>query len=235
MIDNQEVLHCANCGTSFFEDNGINRIGIDRARTLAKERYNKGSVIGQKPVCPRDESPLTLLSNTESVPRTVKLFQCPQCHGILASADDLELFKRAQLSKLDYFKSWNMPLGSLKGVLAIALLLVISGSILWTYSTVSQEATIRSEASELIKTIEVSGAADYTLISFRTKEAVKSTLVIDNLSTHQQTFVPISEVPKTTHTVSFARPSSEYLVTYRVRLEDKNGRTVNSQEVKISP
>ncbi|MBI1863100.1 zf-TFIIB domain-containing protein [Candidatus Microgenomates bacterium] len=233
MLDNQEILHCANCGSSFFEDNGINRIGIERARELAKERYNRGSAIGPKPTCPRDESQLKLLANVESIPATVRLFQCPQCLGILAGADDLELFKRAQLSKLDYFKSWNLPLGSLRGVLAIGLLVLLSGSLFWSFNTLSKEATIRSEAAGLIKHVDVSQTDSYIFFSFRTKTPVRATLIIENRADHSITTQPMSGDLKTVHTVSIPRPADTKLIFYRVRLEDADGHTVDTKEVEV--
>lgn len=232
-LDNQEILHCANCGTSFFEDNGINRISIIKARELAKERYNLGLTVGHKVTCPRDETALKLISNTEAVPATVRLFQCPRCLGILASANDLELFKRAQLSKLDYFKTWNMPLGSLRGVLAIGLLLLLSGSIYWTYNSITRQAIIRSEAEESIKNIHVTYAGRYMFMSFRTKIPVRTSLVVDNKTTQKVSITPISKELKTLHTITVTRPSGNERVNFRVRLIDRDGRTVDSKEVKL--
>lgn len=233
-LDNQEILHCANCGTSFFEDNGINRIDILKARDLAKERYNNNVVMPQKPICPRDETELKLVSGTEAVPATVRLYMCHTCQGVLASANDLENFKKAQLAKLDYFKSWNMPLGSLRGVLAMGLLFLLSGTIYWTYNTVSKEATIRSEAEGLINNVDVSYNGRYMFVAFKTKTAVRASLVIDNRTTNKVTIVPISTESKTLHTITIARPSTNETVLYRVRLEDRDGRVVDTKEIELN-
>ena len=232
-LENQEILHCANCGATFFEDNGINRIDILKARDLAKERYNNNVVMPQKPVCPRDETELKLVSGTEAIPTTVRLYMCHTCQGVLASAEDLEKFKRAQLAKLDYFKSWNMPLGSVRSVLAMGLLVLLSGSIYWTYNTVSKEATIRSEAEGLINNIDVSYNGRYMFVAFKTKTAVRASLVIDNKTTNNVTVVPISAGTQTLHTVTIARPSTNETVLYRVRLEDRDGRVVDTKAIEL--
>lgn len=233
MLDNQEILHCANCGTSFFEDNGINRISIDKAKQLSQERYSSGLTIGHNPTCPRDESVLKIQSGTDSIPSSVRLFICPECHGLLASADDLELFKRAQLSKLDYFKAWNIPLGSLRGVLAIGLLLLLSGSVYWSYNTITRKATIQSEAQESINNIDVSYSGRYMHISFRTKIPLRASLIVDNKTTHTVSTLPISKAQSVLHSVTISRPADNEDVSYRVRLMDSRGRTVDSKEIEL--
>lgn len=233
MFGLHEVLHCANCGTSFFEDNGINRIDIVKARELAQERYNKGLTPGQKVTCPRDETVLKVVSGTEAVPRTVRLYACPECLGILVSADDLEAFKRAQLSKLDYFKAWNLPLGSVRGVLAIGLIVVLSGTLYYTYNTITREATIRSEASELIKNIHTTTSGRYIFVSFSTKIPVKSWILIENQTKGQTVIQPVSQELKKLHTVTLTQPSEGEQTVYRVRLVDGAGRTVDTQEIKL--
>jgi hypothetical protein len=152
---------------------------------------------------------------------------------MLAAADDLELFKRAQLSKLDYFKSWNMPLGSLRGVLAIALLLILSGSLFWSYNTIQQVATIRSEASDLINNIHVSRTGNYMLISFRTKTPLRASLITDNLTTHKITVTPISNGLTRLHTISVTRPAGSDLVKYRIKLQDGAGHTIETRDVVV--
>lgn len=232
-LENQEILHCANCGASFFEDNGINRIGIDTARHLARERYKQGLVPGHKPNCPRDEVTLKQISNTEAVPATVRLYQCPECRGMLVGADDLELFKRAQLSKLDYFKSWGLPLGSLRGVLAIGLLVALSGSVYWSYNALSNRALIRSEAEELMNKVDISFAGRYMFIGFKTSTAVKSSLIIEDKHTGRITTLPISQKPQTIHTITVDAPPASHSLIYRIQLQDVFGRTVQSQELEL--
>lgn len=233
VLDNQEILHCANCGSSFFEDNGINRISIDRARQLAKERYKQGLTPSYKPNCPRDEAVLKLLSNTEAIPPTVRLYQCPECLGILAPADDLELFKRAQLSKLDYFKAWGLPLGSLRGVLAIGLLFLLSGSLYWSYNSINREAIIRSEADGLLQNIDVSFAGRYMFIGFKTNTPLKSSILIEDKETRRIITVPVSATLKTIHTVTLTAPANTDNFIYRVRIQDKDGRTVETKQIDL--
>ncbi len=233
MLDNQEILHCANCGASFFEDNGINRISIDKARNLAKERYNLGLKPSQKPTCPRDEAALKLLSGTNSIPANVRLYLCPECLGILAPADDLELFKRAQLAKLDYCKAWNLPLGSLKGVLAIGLLVMLSGTLYYTYNAVTREATIRSEASEVIKNITTIYTGRYILISFSTRTPVRTSVVIENKTTGKTLITPVSPDLRTVHAITLDQPATGQNVAYKVRLIDRDGRTVDTKEIEL--
>ena len=51
VYDGQNVLHCRTCGSSFFEENGINHISLESAETLANDQQ-EAIIIGKPKICP---------------------------------------------------------------------------------------------------------------------------------------------------------------------------------------
>ncbi len=141
VADNQNILHCPNCGGSFFEENGINRITVETAQKLAEDKTSD-EVSGTEKKCPKDQTSLKPIFTdynrfqpiSAPFPTDVTLLRCPKCQGIFAYPDDLIKFKQAQIAKIEYFKLWNIPLPSLKSVIILGAtaLIFVAGLVNYT-------------------------------------------------------------------------------------------------------
>ncbi len=230
--DNQYVTHCLSCGTSFFEENGINRITYDSALKLSQDKY-RHYISPKEKACPKDFSSLSPISNTEAVPSHVILFLCSTCSGVLAYPEDLLKFKKAQGAKIDYYKTWQRPFASLQNVLIVFFIMVLSVATFYTLNTVQKRTLYRSEASDLFKTLSVIRSGRYILLSFRTSLPLKSQIILTNTKTGKQAIKSISVVPKTLHQIVLTDITAEESISYRIILTDLNGKTVETEAKKL--
>jgi DNA-directed RNA polymerase subunit M/transcription elongation factor TFIIS len=90
-VDNEIVLHCATCGSSFFDKGSINRISQNSARTLTDEAQGQ-YILGNQKLCPKDKS-ILLEKVDATLPKNTILLECPSCEGIFAYPDDLLKYK----------------------------------------------------------------------------------------------------------------------------------------------
>ncbi|MBI2052019.1 hypothetical protein HYT33_04660 [Candidatus Roizmanbacteria bacterium] len=227
--DNQRILHCSNCGASFFEENGINRITFDTAKKLSEELYSHE--ISAKPKsCPKDATVLTAVSNTEAVPPHVILFVCKTCEGVFAYPDDLLKFKRAQGAKIDYFKAWQAPFASLRTVLVVFAIAVFSVSVFYGISSIQKRTTYQTEASDVLKTVRVFKSGRYILVSFKTKTPFRSAIVVTNKRTGEKRQKTISQGEKTLHTATLSEFNPEDPLSFHIILYDRGGSRIETQE-----
>lgn len=233
-MDDQAVLFCGNCGTTFFADEGINRITHESAQNLLVQRRTTNLVTAPQFLgCPRDNTPLKSAQNTQAIPASVQLHMCPSCKGVLATANNLLKFKEAQMAKIHYYKVWGLPLGSLSTVFAGLALFVISASLLLGVYTIRQNQSLRSEASESIKNIDIIKTGPYLFVSFSTKQAVTSELVLNNLTQHSLITLPISTSPTKIHSITLSQPSARERIMYRLRLHNSTGGYVETEESEL--
>ncbi len=230
-IDSQNVLHCSNCGASFFENNAINRISSESAFQLSQDKTSD-EISGKEKKCPRDQSILAPLENSESVPDSVTLLQCPVCKGIFTYPDDLIKFKKAQEAKVDYFKAWNMPLSSLKAVLVFAVVALFSIGI-FSYGMFIQHGSSFTQARDIVKNVSISSSGRYVFISFKTAVPLKSEIVVKNLLTGKITARQISTTPKTLHYITMTELSLTDPLTYHIVLTDSSSKTLSTEEQKL--
>lgn len=230
--DNQEVLHCPQCSGSFFELNGINRVSLKSARILALEQI-EGEVpkVNATKLCPKDESPLYLITSNPAIPQHVSLFECESCKGVFAMPQDLINFKRAQTIKIDFFKLWNRPMPSVKAVLVLSSFIFIFASILATQLPRTQ--TTSTQASDVIKNIFITGTEDQLYIYFSTQEMFTSRLILTNTLTGNTHIQIISDALTTAHSTTINNIDLTARYTYHIILTDRNGKEVRTEEQKI--
>jgi len=231
-FDDQHVAHCINCGASYFEDNGINRISLETAKYLAKNKQVKEFEEPALKLCPYDNGHMQPVNNPDAIPSHVHLLACPVCDCVFAPAQDLVDFKSAQGAKINYIKSWRMPMGSLHGVLAVLVLAVISTTLYYTYQGSQQTQKMRIEASQTINNIEIVRSARFGIVSFTTSKPYQSAIILINKTTGETQTIPASTTPQTTHTATFTLPAEANIIYYRVQLE-QNGKTINSPETPL--
>jgi DNA-directed RNA polymerase subunit M/transcription elongation factor TFIIS len=229
VLDKQNILHCSNCGASFFEDNGINRISLPTAMALAQDVYNKTSHVNAIKNCPKDTSVLIPVANIESVPPDVRLLSCPTCHGVFAEGKQLIVFKEAQEAKVNYLKIWKIPLPSLRPVFVLASIVILFGSLFFGLNAVQKNTLYQSQASDLFKNIKLSYAAHYMFVTFRTEAPYLSEIEFNNVTRGATTTKQISTKPQTAHYAAFNQLDITDLhdeVYYVVRLKDSKGNVV---------
>ena len=230
--DSQYVSHCASCGASFFEENGINRITFDTALKLSAEKY-QNLISPKDKVCPKDFSPLSPLSNTQAVPPNVILFLCPSCSGVFVYANDLLKFKKAQGAKVDYYKTWEKPFATIHSVLVVFIILVLAGTTYLTFSTIQNRSTIRSEASDLFKTLSIIKSGRYILLGFRTSTPLKSQVIITHIKTGKRVVKDISKEFSSIHQVVLTGLVDGEQYAYQLVLTDKSGKSLKTDSRKL--
>ncbi len=192
-----EVFHCPNCGGSFFEENEINRLSFSQAKKLAVDKKN-GFISAAPKFCPKDNLPMKAIQE-ESVPQFVTLLKCEKCQGVFAFPDDLVNFKKAQQTKLNFFKTWRLPLPSLKSILVYSFLILTTVSLFSSFQAITTNQSLKTQADDVIKSIKISAVNNTTVVYFITKVPFQSEAVFFNQQTGQEIRRIISKEPAKTH------------------------------------
>ncbi len=230
-LDNQSILHCNNCGCSFFNENAINRISKLSAQKLANDKKSS-EISGKEKLCPRDKTVLVAIQD-KSIPQDVSLLRCPKCNGILAYPDDLIFFKKAQNAKIDYLKIWKLPIPSLKTVLVFSFLGIISLSLIAGFSSIQNKQINKSQAQDLINKVNISTSGPYLFISFRTSLPLYSEIVFEDKTTGKKTVKPVSEKPNTLHYITTGDINLKNEVFYKIILIDEVGEKTETTKQKL--
>lgn len=228
-LDNQILLHCGNCGGSFFEENGINRIGQDSAFQLSQDKKSD-EVSGQEKKCPKDQTVLSVVENNESIPNNVTLLKCPTCKGIFVYPEDLVAFKKAQDVKVNYFKTWGIPLPSLRAIVVLSFVAFISAAAFSRFLLYQNRSLGQTQARDLIKQVSFFKSGRYGFISFKTSLPFRSFIVITDTKTNQSFSKEISTKPTLLHYVTLTNIPFTDPLTYHIVLVDEKGREVKTEE-----
>lgn len=237
--DNQKILHCSNCGGSFFEENGINRISLTTAQNLADDKKSD-EISGSEKKCPKDENLLKPISTNFNqfqpiltpIPPDVTLLRCSKCRGIFAYPDDLVKFKQAQVAKIEYFKLWQLPLPSLKSVIILGVTALIFTAVLVNY-TYFQNGLYSTKASDLIKKFYISSSNNYLFLFFKTEKPFRSKIIFEDATNKKTINKIISSQPKTIHQLTTGDINLENEIYYQIVLMDEKGREIKTEVRKL--
>lgn len=227
-LDGQHILHCGNCGVSFFEENSINRISVSSAKILADDKQND-EILGQEKHCPKDKTVLQTMKS-DSIPDNITLLSCKQCRGVFAFADDLLRFKQAQTTKISYFKLWNKPLPSLKSVLVLSLILFLSVTAFSLSNRVGNRVTNQIQADEMVSRVNFLVSGRFLFISFKTNVPFTSAIVIADRETNTKTTLIINKIPSTLHVLTIDNTYSQGVFSYQLILTDEKNKAVVTKE-----
>jgi Zn-finger nucleic acid-binding protein len=227
-LSHQKVLHCNNCGGSFFEENGINRITEQDAKTLTQGAQNN-IVMGTPKICPKDNIFLHSINNDEAIPSYVSLLKCPKCNGVFAYSDDLIKFKKAQNAKLEFFKVWQNPLPALKSVLVLSFLAVLS---LTVFSNLNSRSLQITKADSFIGTVSFTHSGRYLFVNFSTATPFTSSILITDKTTNSSHVTPISPKLSKLHYATITADTAHTLY-YQIILEDGRGKEIKTDEKKL--
>lgn len=148
-LDRIEVDHCNNCGGTLFDYNEINRISLADAEKLSLMKETN-DISGTEKFSPRDGSPLKRIVD-DSVPQHVTLLKSDVTQEVFAFADDLVNFKKAQDAKLEFYKTWRIPVPALSTVLVFSFIVAISVSTVLLSSQLTRPGSQTIRATELCR------------------------------------------------------------------------------------
>lgn len=223
-----ELDHCYYCGGVWFDHYEINRIKIDQAKRLAEHKKSTDQKYTSTNLCPRDSTKL-IQKTGESIPQNVLVSSCPTCGGNFVTIKDLVQLKKAQKIRLDYFKTWNIPLPALSSILIpLFLFSVAIGAVFITVRNVEKTQEARIKAEEIISTPTiVVTSQESVLVSFTTTVPVNSTIVYKAEYESEPITTPVSLENNTNHLISLnnLKPNTTYTLKIYI---DENGEVISS-------
>jgi len=174
-LENITVEHCNYCGSTLFEENEINRITIKDAERLSLMKQSD-SISGGEKISPRDGSIMERIQN-ESIPQHITLLRAKSTGEIFAYPEDLLEFKTAQNAKIDYYKTWRIPMPALQQVLVLSFVMVFTGAAIYMASLLQTPHNQAIQAQELCQGgIEMIDVKDDVLVSCLTSIPLKCTI-----------------------------------------------------------
>lgn len=231
-FDNQFILHCGNCGCSFFEQNGINRVTLKSARQLGWNK--KESIVKGEPLaCPLDSSIMIAIQNEDAIPVDVALLRCPSCYGLFAHPEDLIRFKQAQNVKIKFFKIWSKPLPSLKTILVYSFIGFLILSVGLSLVTIDDKHISTTSAEDQISNVYAKQTAEFIFFSFRTVQPYRSSVRFIDKQTGESMVRQASENFNTVHTLTIRELDINDDIYYQILLEDEHGDKVMTKETKL--
>jgi len=231
-LDKQNVLHCGNCGCSFFTENSINRITADSALKLVSDKKSDDISGGEK-ICPLDHGPLRPMDESEAIPQDITILQCENCRGVFVYPDDLLAFKKAQAAKVDYYKAWIKPLPALRTVLVISFAALVLGTVVLQSNTFINKFSYQSQASDLITKINFSKSGRYLFVFFKTKSPQKSIIIFTDKTANLTIKKVINTQTSTIHQLTTADVNYYNEIWYQVILVDSKGKEVKTESKKL--
>jgi Zn-finger nucleic acid-binding protein len=229
--DDQNVLHCKNCGGTFFAQNGINRISPHTAEILSKDKITT-IVHGKPKICPHDNLFMTPLQE-ESIPNHITLYACPKCQGVFTYPEDLVAFKNAQRAKVDFFKLWNIPLPSVQAVLVLGIFAVIGLTFIATASNIRNPLTTASSAQDIISNISFSTSGRYLFMSFKTSRRYTANLILLDGSNKTILTQKMDNGLTTIHFATISNVDLHQSLYYQVMLTDAAGKQYKTAVRKV--
>jgi hypothetical protein len=125
---------CPTCHGYWMESFAANFIKI------TWETHAKKPIVSEKKIlCPLCKQQL-ICATGDNIPDHVFVYSCPNHHGYFFPASELASFKRAQKTKIEYHKLWNLPLASVGSV----LLAVFVGFVVIHGISINQQTTIQA-------------------------------------------------------------------------------------------
>lgn len=229
LLDKQSLYHCGNCGSSFFEQNGINRITLKSASELSHEKKEDLYTPDQKK-CPRDNTDMKEIDNEDSIPREVSLFQCPVCWGIFVYPQDLIVFKKAQKVKIQFFKLWGKPLPSVQNILVFGFITLVSVSLLGAMVTLQKQKADVSQASGPAKGVRFEMMKNGLVVYFTTTLPYQSKIVMTDPVKDISIVKTLSDTPVMIHILNIKDVDIQKGMTYHLELRDENGTLTTTDE-----
>ncbi len=168
----QVLDYCKICGGTWTDQGEVNFLGLhDLDPLFALLGKIASDTSGQTLHCPKDRSILEIF-RSESIPDDLTIFRCGDCDGTFFPSGTLTDFKKAQEAKVNYFKTWHIPLSSVYAVLLPLLLVLLIGGGLWaTLISVEKPTDVSTKAEDVFSVpVVYQTKSDQWVIFFTTKD-----------------------------------------------------------------
>ena len=231
-FDNEIVLHCKTCGSSFFDLNGIKHISASSARQMAEDAQGH-YVLGNKKICPKDHTELVQKTDDPSIPQNTVLLECLTCHGIFAYPDDLLKYKGIrEPSPISALSLKLLP--APKTIFMLGVFAVLSLGVLLNYRTISNNLSIGSRADEMIKKTYIASDTNkhYLFFDFITAAAITSKVKFIDKTSGKETVKDVSLEPKTVHHLTTSDLDLSHTIFYQIILGNNKPTVEKKLEVK---
>jgi len=232
-IDNQIVLHCSTCGSSFFDKGIIDHISPVSARKLAEDAQGN-YVLGQQKTCPKDHSPLTAPPDTHNPSPKALLLTCPTCEGIFIYPDDLLKYKHISPKKA-VFSPITRLLPAPKTLFLLSTFAVLSLAVLLNINTISRNYSGTTRANDIISSVTTTSDDNkrYVFLYFKTVTPFATSIKFNDKTTHSTSIKQISIEPKTIHQLTTTNLDLTHDIYYRIILSEQGQKDIVSEEQKL--
>lgn len=217
-FDNEIILHCPTCGSSFFEKDGIKKISAASARKITEDAQGH-YILGNKKLCPKDKYELVQITDDPTLPKNTVLLECPQCKGIFAYPDDLLKYKGVkEVSPISAFSLKLLP--APKTIFMLSLFAIFAVAALLNFGTISRNISVGSRADEQIqKVITVSdGNKRYLFFDFITEASITSKVKFIDMTAGTELIKEVSLSPKKVHHLITSDVDLSHDVHYQILL-----------------
>lgn len=230
--DNEIILHCKTCGSSFFDLGGIKHITAGSARRLADDAQGH-YVLGNEKLCPKDHTLLIQKIDDPAVPQNTVILECSTCHGVFAYPDDLLKYKGIKdptpISPLS-MKLLPAP----KTIFMLGLFAVFSLGIFMNYGAISRSLSLNSKADEMIKKVYTASDSQkhYLFFDFTTENAVTSQIKFTDRTTGKEIVKDVSSKPQKVHHLTTTELDLTHNLFYQIILSGNNPGAERKLELK---
>lgn len=227
--DNEIVLHCATCGSSFFEQEGIKHISKSSAQKLADDAQGH-YVLGNIKKCPKDQGQLAERTGDPLIPKNTVLLECPTCHGLFAYPDDLLKYKgireAAPISPVS-LKLLPAP----KTIFMLSFFAVLSMAILMNFGAISKNFSTGSKADEMIKKVIANTDTNkhYLYLDFITEAKTVSKVRFIDKTTGKEVVKNVALEPQTVHHLVTTDIDLTHDIYYQIILGDSSKPTAEKK------
>lgn len=222
--------HCGNCGGTWFDSYELSSLPHHEVVRLAKmtiSRHSSSSdhLSANEWVCPRDNHILSPF-DSDTLPASVKFYECPHCHGMWGSMGALSSFAETMEKKVKttavHEKLFPDTTISLASFLSLLFLFFTTFATLYIFKTVQENRT----QAETLVTSRTTIPIDQTVmvLSFRTSLPLTSEISYGptRLEMKKET---ITKEPSTFHRITIRNLSANTAYLYTLTLRDASGNS----------
>jgi Zn-finger nucleic acid-binding protein len=194
--------YCASCGGIWADQGKANFVKTKDLTPLLALLPQKGiHPPPQNTFCPKDRNILEAYRGN-NVPLDINLYHCPKCNGMWFPEHAFREFKAAQEAKINYFKTWKIPLASIYAVLLpVFILISLTGGLYFILFGFNSGTEIRTKAKDVIsKPIVLHPSPDQVLISFTTGQP-QTVNIAYWITPREVQQAWVSQTPSQTHTI----------------------------------
>jgi len=231
-FDNEIVLHCSTCGSSFFEKDGIKRISSSSARKIADDAQGN-YVLGNKKICPKDQAELSEITGDPALPKNTVLLECPTCKGVFAYPDDLLKFKGVREPSPLSAQSLRL-LPAPRTIFMLSFVAILSLAALLNFGSIFRSVSVGSRADGMVNKIitATDNNRHYLFFDFTTDIPYTSKVRFIDKTTGKEILKNVSAEPKKVHHLITSDIDLTHEIYYQIMLGD-NGSITSEKKLEV--